>query len=268
MKSNIIFTAAMFAVATSCACAGGDAAPVESGHVLTLQPEPRKLSVKVKSVLPHSRGTYTQGLEFYGGLLYESSGEYGLSFVESLTFPGLKTVKHTDVDESLFGEGLTVLGDTLYMLTWREHQVLLFDPATLKERGRRMVYTEGWGLTNDGELLYMSDGSQYIYVIDPATFERLRRFPVTTPSGPVFNINELEWIDGRIWANIYGYDNILVIDPATGYVEAIADCAGLLDQEDIKRSTDVLNGIAYDRENKKIYVTGKRWPKMFEIELF
>ncbi len=269
MKNSVILALMVSLTAvTSCACAGDSDAEDTARHISAVQPEPRRLNVRVKEVLPHSRKTYTQGLEFHDGKLYESSGEYGLSFIEILSFPDLKTVKRTEVDDRFFAEGITVLNDTLYMLTWREHQVLLFDPATLDEIGRHTVYTEGWGITNDGHKLYMSDGSQYIYEIDPATFERKRRIAVTTPAGPVFNINELEWIDGRIWANVYGYNNMLIVDPATGYVEAIVECDGLLEPEDIKRSTDVLNGIAYDPESKKIYVTGKRWPKMFEIELF
>lgn len=269
MRNSIVLALAVSLAAASCACAGGGDAGVAGteDHMAVLQPEPRRLGVKVERVLPHSRKTYTQGLEFHDGKLYESSGEYGLSFIEILSFPDLEPVGRTKVDDRFFAEGITILGDTLYMLTWREHQALLLDPVTLEETGRHPVYTEGWGLTNDGERLYMSDGSQYIYEIDPATFGRKRRVAVTTPSGPVFNINELEWIDGRIWANVYGYNNILIIDPATGYVEAIVECNGLLEPEDIRRSTDVLNGIAYDRENKKIYVTGKRWPKMFEIAL-
>jgi len=268
MKNSIILAvAAALATIASCACAGGGEHDAANKYSSVVQPEPRRLGVRVKKVLPHSRETYTQGLEFYDGMLYESSGEYGLSFIETLSFPELKTVRRTEVDDRFFAEGITILGDTLYMLTWREHQLLKFDPVTLEERGRCTIYTEGWGLTNDGERLYMSDGSQYIYELDPVTLERTGRVPVTTPAGPVFNINELEWIDGRIWANVYGYNNILIIDPATGYVEAIVECNGLLEPQDIKRSTDVLNGIAYDPENKKIYVTGKRWPKMFEIEL-
>lgn len=267
MKNSVILAIAVSLAATSCACAGGGDDGIAEEHISAIQPEPRRMNVKVKDVLPHSRKTYTQGLEFHDGMLYESSGEYGLSFIETLSFPGLETVKRTRVDDRFFAEGITVLGDTLYMLTWREHQVLLLDPETLEEIDRRTIYTEGWGLTNDGERLYMSDGSQYICEVDPVTFERKRRVAVTTPAGPVFNINELEWIDGRIWANVYGYNNILIVDPSTGYVEAIVECDDLLEPEDIRRSTDVLNGIAYNPESKKIYVTGKRWPKMFEIEL-
>ncbi len=260
-NKSIISAVAIIITLTSCAC--GPTSSMQNGDT----DKPKELSVKIKQVLPHSRHTYTQGLEFHDGMLLESSGEYGVSFLEKRSFPEQKVIARVDIPEEFFAEGITVLGDTLYMLTWRERAVLLFDPATFKQIGRRKIYTEGWGITNDGEKLYISDGSQYIYEVDPATFNRKRRITVSTPTGVVFNINELEWIEGKIWANVYGYNNILIIDPATGEVDAVVKCDDLLDKKDITSTTDVMNGIAYDSVQKKIYVTGKNWPKMFEIEI-
>lgn len=264
MKNRTFISAAIAAIMlTSCAC--GPTSPLQNGEEGISKP--KELGVKIKQVLPHSRQTYTQGLEFHDGMLLESSGEYGVSFMERRTFPEQKVVKRVDIPEEFFAEGITVLGDTLYMLTWRERAVLLFDPVTFKQIGRHKIYTEGWGITNDGERLYISDGSQYIYEVDPLTFNRKRRIAVSTPTGAVFNINELEWIEGKIWANVYGYNNILIINPSTGEVEAVVKCDDLLDKKDITATTDVMNGIAYDPVHKKIYVTGKNWPKMFEIEV-
>ena len=170
---------------------------------------------------------------------------------------------------SEFGEGIALLGGKLYQLTWQSntaHVYSLEDGKLRKIRDFRYP-GEGWGLTTDGEKLYMSDGTSTIHTVDPATFRREKRVTVTYKGAPVEYLNELEWIGGKIWANVYTTDQIVVIDPATGVVEGVVDLTGLLSETEMTATTDVLNGIAYDAEGDRIFVTGKNWPKLYEIEI-
>ena len=165
-----------------------------------------------------------------------------------------------------FGEGITVLGDSIYQLTWTNNTVHIYnrEGKLLKD----VHYPgEGWGLTSDGEKLYMSNGSSQIYRIDPDGFRREGSVTVTLRGEPVNYINELEWIDGRIWANVYTTDYVMIINPETGVVEGVVDFSGLLPAEDTFDDTDVFNGIAYDAATGRIFVTGKRWNKLFEVEI-
>lgn len=240
----------------------------KSGRFLLLpKQETRRVTAKVASTLPHSRNSYTQGLEFYDNKLYESSGEYGKSYIKIMEFPSMKITKQVDLEAKYFGEGLTILNDKLYLLTWKEKKAFVYDAKTLELLDEHDYTTEGWGLTNDGEYLYMSDGTKYIYKIEPEEFKVVERIEVLSSEGAILDINELEWIDGKIWANVYGYDSILVIEPTTGLVESIIFCNNILSQSDRDETTDVFNGIAHDKRTNKIYVTGKNWPKMFEIEV-
>lgn len=216
-------------------------------------------------IYPHSRNSYTQGLEFYNGMLYESSGEYGKSFVHILEFPSMKSKTNSNLNSKLFAEGLTFIGDKLYLLTWQENKCLVLDPKTLKQTAEFQYNTEGWGITNDKKYLYMCDGTQYIYIIDPLTFKQIDRLEVMLGNKPVMELNELEWIEGEIWANVFTTDNIVRINPKTGVVTGVVDASGLLLQSDYDKNTNVLNGIAYDSKEKKIYLTGKNWPKLFEV---
>ena len=228
---------------------------------------PKHTTLKLKKELPHSRTSYTQGLEFYNGMLYESNGEYGKSFLHIMEFPSMKVVKRVDMDDIYFAEGITILNDTLYQLTWRENVVFMYDAKTLDKIGQKSLATEGWGITNDGVNLYLTDGTSNIYMVEPSTFKTIRKFEVLTDKGVVGNINELEWIDGKIWANVYGYEAVLIIDPLSGMVERIANGSHLLSSGQRDETTDVFNGIAKDHKTGKIYVTGKNWPKLFEIEV-
>lgn len=228
---------------------------------------PKEYDMKVVKTYPHSVKSYTQGLEFYKGRLYESSGQYDLSFVEYMSFPALKSEKQMFLAPKYFAEGITVLNDKLYLLTWQEKTCFVLDPETLKTLDTYTYDTEGWGITNDGKNLYMSDGSAMITVVSPDGFKPLRRFEVLSSTGAIHSLNELEWINGEIWANVYGYDVILRINPETGVITGIIRVGNLLSAAEITPTTDVLNGIAYNPETKKIYITGKNWPKIFEIEL-
>lgn len=235
----------------------------------TLKPKDKPIVYKAtaKEVMTHDTETYTQGLEFYNNYLYESSGEYGKSHVQYMNFPSMEVVKRRDLDSKMFAEGLTVLNDKLYLLTWQENTCFVFDPVTLSEIKRFTYNTEGWGLTNDGVNLYMSDGSQYIYVLNPDTFKQIDRIEVMAGEKSVTQLNELEWINGEIWANVYTTDEIVRINPKTGVVTAVVDARGLMLDSDYKYDTDVLNGIVYDKGSKKLYLTGKKWPKFFEVSI-
>ncbi|MFI3323072.1 MAG: glutaminyl-peptide cyclotransferase [Rikenellaceae bacterium] len=228
--------------------------------------EPKHATPTVKANINRSRDSYTQGLEFYDGRLYESSGEYGKSYIKMMEFPTLKTIKRVDLEDEYFAEGLTILNDKLYLLTWQEHKAFVYDAKTLELITEHRYDSDGWGLTNDGEYLYMSDGSSFIYKIEPKTFKTVERIEVLTPEGGMININELEWIDGKIWANVYGYEMILVINPTSGVVEYILHCNDLLRPEEKDVTTDVLNGIARNPKDGKVYITGKNWPKIFLID--
>ncbi|MFI3267678.1 MAG: glutaminyl-peptide cyclotransferase [Rikenellaceae bacterium] len=231
------------------------------------QNPPTEYSIDVKATLPHPTDSYTQGLEFYNNYLYESSGEYDVSYIEYKEFPSMKSVKRNYLDPKYFAEGLTFLNDKLYLLTWQENKAFRLNPTTLEIEKEFSYPTEGWGLTTDGEKLYLSDGTDKIYKVSPETFEFEGYIEVITSDGSVSNINEMEWINGDIWANVYGYNVILIINPNNGEVKGIIRASQLLAPSDITNTTDVLNGIAYDKQNNKIYITGKNWPKMFEIEL-
>lgn len=246
---------------------GGKSYAKSGSFVLLPVQAPQSYRARVVKTYPHRTDAYTQGLEFHEGDLLESSGEYGKSYIQRRKFPSGEATATLPLDERLFAEGLTVLNGKLYLLTWQENECLVFDAGTLKQTGSFAYNGEGWGLTNDGKTLYMSDGSQYIYLRDPETFRETGRIEVMTDRGPVSMINELEWIDGEIWANVYTYDVILRIDPRTGAVKGTIDASGLLSAEEITDQTDVLNGIAQNPADKKIYVTGKNWNKLFEIKI-
>ncbi|MFI3262471.1 MAG: glutaminyl-peptide cyclotransferase [Rikenellaceae bacterium] len=229
--------------------------------------KPKEYTMEVKATLAHATDSYTQGLEFYNDNLYESSGEYGVSYIEYKEFPSMKSLKRKYLDPKYFAEGLTILNDKLYLLTWQENKAFRLNPKTLEVEKEFDYPTEGWGLTTDGETLFLSDGSEKIYRVSPETFAIESYIEVLTSDGAINYINELEWINGEIWANVYSYNIILIINPDSGEVRGIVRAPQLLTQADYTDKTDVLNGIAYDKKNNKIYITGKNWPKMFEIEI-
>lgn len=230
-------------------------------------PQPKEYTYAVRAVHPHRTDSYTQGLFFADGVLWEGTGQYGASVLQTVEPETGKTRVVARLPRSEFGEGIALLDGKVYQLTWMENKAYVYDAATGRKLREFRYPGEGWGLTTDGEKLYMSDGSENIYTLDPETFRREKRTTVTFAGRPVPYLNELEWIDGRIWANVYTTDRIVMIDPATGAVEGVADLAGLLPAEERGPETDVLNGIAYDAATKRIFVTGKNWSRLFEIEL-
>lgn len=228
--------------------------------------EPVKYTYNIKAVYPHDTNSYTQGLQFVDGVLWEGTGEWGKSALQKVDLKSGRAEVLATLPKSEFGEGITVLGDKVYQLTWTNNKVHVYDLQGNHLKDMRYV-GEGWGLTSDGESLYMSNGTTDIYKMNPETFKREGKITVTMRGEAVNFINELEWIDGKIWANVYTTDYVIIINPQTGIVEGLIDFTGLLKQEDVTERTDVLNGIAYDAEGKRIFVTGKLWNKLFEIEI-
>ncbi len=227
----------------------------------------RLYSYIVVGEYPHAEDSYTQGLQIVDGQLYESTGLYGKSRLLKVDLPSGRGETLATLAKSQFGEGITILGDTIYMLTWREGVLHLFDRDTGQSIDTRRYAGEGWGLTSDGQRLYMSNGSNRITVRERESFKSLSSHSLTLNGRPVEWINELEWIEGRIWANIYMSDTIVIINPESCTIEGVVDLTGLLPERLRTPATEQLNGIAYDKEEKKIYVTGKNWSRMYQIEL-
>jgi glutamine cyclotransferase len=223
---------------------------------------------KIVHVYPHDRTSFTEGLEYRGGFLYESTGEEGHSVLRKLKLETGEVVQEIKLAPHLFGEGITILNQQIVQLTYKTQLGFVYDLASMKEK-RTFIYTgEGWALTNDGTQIYMDDGSAQIRVWDGATLKEKRRITVHDDSGPIQNINELEWVAGEIYANVWQTDQILRISPVDGRVLGRVNLAGLLSASDRQGSrVDVVNGIAYDAAGKRLFVTGKWWPKLFEIQL-
>jgi len=221
----------------------------------------------VQDVYPHDRGAFTQGLAYEGGILYEGTGIRGQSSLRRVDLESGAVEQRVDLDPRYFGEGIAIVDDRIIQLTWQANVGFVYDKETFV-REREFEYpTEGWGLTYDGTQLIMSDGTNRLYFLDPNVFVETKRIEVSDPTGTVGQLNELEYIDGEIFANVWRTDYIVRIDPATGEVVGRIDLAGLLPTADRDFRTDVLNGIAYDEENDRLLVTGKRWPKLFHIDL-
>lgn len=229
--------------------------------------DPLAMPYKVIRKLPHDTTAFTQGLEFYKGELYEGTGEEGQSQLRKLDLTTGKVLKKADLGRQYFGEGITFFGDKIYELTWQSHVVFQYD-LDFKPLRQFPLPTEGWGMTHDSSHLIISDGSSRIWFRDPATMDSVRTINVSENGNLVNNLNELEYIKGFIYANIWQTDYIVKIDPATGNVVGRADFSNLLKNqgETVYDLNDVLNGIAYDDQTGKLYITGKDWPALFEIE--
>lgn len=238
---------------------------------------PQILSYTVLNTYPHDIKAYTQGLEFYGDILIESTGngegvgtrKKGKSSVRKVNPQTGEVLKINELPDSIFGEGATILNNKLYQLTYLNNEAYVYNLETL-EKEQTIPYfkkMEGWGLTNDGTNLYMTDGSDRIYIVNPETFEMIDYIVVSTPNGTVPSINELEWVNGKIFANFYGQEAIAVINPTNGIIEAVIDLSTLRNNVTKHADLDVLNGIAYNKKTDTYFVTGKNWDKMFEIKI-
>ena len=228
---------------------------------------PKHMSCKVKKVYPHDAGAYTQGLLVYDGKFLEGTGQLGESNLRRVEIGTGKVLQQYSIPSDVFGEGIAVYGDKVYQITWRTNICYVYDINSFSLLKTFSYPTEGWGITTVDKQLVMSDGSSMLYFMDPEYFTEKSRVEVYDNQGPVRYLNELEYIDGYIWANVYMTDRIVKIDPKTGAVVADVVCSNLLKSSDKKDNTDVLNGIAYDAKTKQMFITGKYWPKLFEVEI-
>lgn len=226
----------------------------------------RQYKAQVVAEYPHDRTSYTQGLFFYDGQMYESTGLNGKSTFRKVDIRTGKALYRLNFDRRYFLEGSVEKDGNIYMLTWQNNVAFVYDAKTLKYKKSYSYPREGWGLTTDGKTLIASDGSANLYFLDD-DFRTARKMTVRLNGRPVNDLNELEYIDGKIWANVYLTDLIVIVNPADGNVEATVDCSGLLPSRLRYDDTDVLNGIAYNPQNGKIYLTGKNWCRLYEIKL-
>jgi len=223
---------------------------------------------RVVNVYPHDRQAYTQGLIWCDGFLYEGTGLHGASSLRKVRLETGRVVEQRSLDRQYFGEGITEWGGRLLQLTWNSNRGFIYDRSGLKLRGTFRYQGEGWGLTHDRDRLIMSDGTAALRFLDPKTLRETGRLNVHDSGAPLADLNELEFVRGEIFANIYRTDWIARISPQTGAVTGWIDLRGLLPEADRRIPVDVLNGIAYDAGRERFFVTGKLWPKLFEIELF
>ncbi|MEO1252717.1 MAG: glutaminyl-peptide cyclotransferase [Pseudomonadota bacterium] len=245
-------------IATGAACAQEKAGAIE----------PVFYDYEIVAQYPHDEGAFTQGLSVVDGVFIETTGQYGESRLRRVEIETGEVLQEVALPNNVFGEGSTRSGDAIIVLTWRNGAGLVFDAETFTPRSTFDYEGEGWGLTHDGERLIMSDGGASLRFFDPDTLEETGRLAVTFRGQPLEKINELEWIDGAIFANVWQSNAIVRIDPETGAVTGVIDLRGLLpDDERRPGRTDVLNGVAWDAERDRLFVTGKYWPKVFEIEL-
>jgi Glutamine cyclotransferase len=225
----------------------------------------KQYKVEVVREYPHDTGAYTQGLFFHEGRFYESTGQFGESSFREVELATGKVLSQMNFQQKYFAEGSVMLGGNLYILTWLNKVAFVYDAATLEYKQTYSYPREGWGLTTDGTSLIASDGSARLFFLTPE-FKQERYVDVKMDGRPVRNLNELEYIDGKVWANVYMTDLIVVINPKDGTVEASIDCSGLLPHSLRSPKTDVLNGIARDPGTGSIYLTGKYWPRLYEIK--
>jgi glutamine cyclotransferase len=221
---------------------------------------------RVVRVYPHDPEAFTQGLVYVDGFLYEGTGLNGRSSIRKVKLENGEVVQIQKLDSQYFGEGIAVKGDTIYELTWQSEIGFLYDRATFTRKGTFNYKGEGWGLTHDGQRLIMSDGSAFLRFLDPGTLKELSRIQVKDGTSPVANLNELEYVKGEIFANVWQTHRIARISPKTGRVIAWLNLEGLLTLHEAQQA-DVLNGIAYDPAGDRLFVTGKLWPKLFEIKI-
>ena len=231
---------------------------------------PTDYLAEVINAFPHSTSSYTQGLEFDNGTLYEGTGGMGAtggtSFIAKVNYKTGEITQKFTLESKYFGEGISIIGDKLYQLTWQQNICFVYDKNSFEKIEEFSYSGEGWGLCNDGNFLIMSDGTERLYFRDPNTFGLKKTLEVYSNSGPVRKLNELEYINGKIYANVYQSNNIMIIDPKSGAVEGIID-ASLITLE-YRGKGEVLNGIAYQNTTDRLFITGKNWPNLLEISVF
>lgn len=226
----------------------------------------KEYKLDVLAEYPHDVTSYTQGLFFQDGQMYESTGQFGESTFRKVDIASGEALERLDFSDEYFVEGSVMFADNLYILTWTNRKAFVYDAATLKYKSTWSYPREGWGMTTDGKRLIASDGSANLYFMDK-NFAPEKKITVMLEGRPVRFLNELEYIDGKIWANVYTTDTIVIINPKDGRVTGLVDCSRLLPEYLHTVSTDVLNGIAYDDKTGKIYLTGKNWPRLYEVRI-
>ena len=227
---------------------------------------PKTFTYKVIKEYPHDPKAYTQGLFISNNILYEGTGQPGASSLRKVNLQTGKVIQSINISDEYFGEGIALINGEIFQLTWTSGIGFVYDAENFSRLHSFNYNTQGWGLTTDGNLLIMSDGSNVIHFMEPQGFSEVKRIEVYDSNGPVKMLNELEYINGKIYANVYLTDKIVIIDPTSGAVVGNINMAGLLKQADRTGNEDVLNGIAYNPDNGKIYLTGKYWPKLFEVK--
>lgn len=239
--------------------------------------KPKALRYKIINTYPHDYQAYTEGLEFYNDTLYEGTGngegndtgKRGVSSMRKVDYKTGKVIKKVEYGPEIFGEGISILNGKIYQLTYKQNECYVYDVNTFEKIKTLPYYKtmEGWGMTNDGKNLYYNDGSEKIHIVNPETFKQLDYINVYSENSKIIQINELEWVDGKIYSNIYQKDAIIIINPKRGDVEGILDLSALKNKVTKLADVDVLNGIAYNKKTKTFFVTGKNWDKMFEIKI-
>jgi glutamine cyclotransferase len=254
-----LLCALAFCALTGCAPSASTPPPAPPG--------PEYYTYDIVNTYPHDTSAFTEGLVFLNGKMYESTGLNGQSTLREEDLNSGKVLRKIDVPAEYFGEGLAILNGHAYQLTWQAQKGFVYDLATFNKE-KEFTYTgEGWGMTTDGKSLIMSDGTSQIRFLDPDTFAVQRAITVVKQGVPVPQVNELEYIHGEIFANVWQTDYVLRIDPANGNVKGVIDFHGLIRPADRTPGMDVLNGIAYDAATDRIFVTGKNWPKLFEVRV-
>ncbi len=227
---------------------------------------PKEYSYIVISTYPHDKNAFTQGLLFDGGVLYESTGLYGSSSIRRIKLETGEVLQTHELPSQYFGEGITLFDNKIIQLTWQSNKGFVYDKASFELLQTFDYSTEGWGITYDGSRLIMSDGTSNLYFLNTETFQRMGQIEVYDTGGPVDRLNELEYVEGYVYANVWLEEKIAIINPQTGQVEGWINMKGLQNKEN-QDLNDVFNGIAYDSKAKRLFVTGKRWPQLFEIKI-
>ncbi|HPD32779.1 MAG TPA: glutaminyl-peptide cyclotransferase [Candidatus Kapabacteria bacterium] len=226
----------------------------------------KKVEFEIINKYPHDKNAYTQGLIFYNNYLYESTGLYGHSSLRKVNIKDGKVLKQINLSPIYFGEGITLLSEKIYQLTWENHKGFIYN-LDFEKIGEFSYPGEGWGITSDGKFLIVSDGSNYLSFYDASSMNIIKTISVEDNNTPVFNLNELEWVDGLIFANVYMKDEIIAINPDNGKVVYSLDVSELRSALDDKTNAEVSNGIAYNPSTKTFYLTGKNWSNLFEVKL-
>jgi len=262
---NHLLTAKIYSAGTS--------EDLTANFILLASKAPVAYTYKIINKFPHDTASYVEGLEYHDGYFYESAGDYGHSSLRKVDVKTGKVLQQVNLDAKYFGEGITVIGDKIIQLTYKEGVGFIYDKATFKKLGE-FPYTagrEGWGLAFDGQKILNTDGSNTIFFLDKNTYQKIGSIDVFDDKDKIENLNELEYINGKIYANVYTTNTILIINPETGAVEGKIDLSGLLPQGYFKTADEignnVLNGIAYDRSTQRLFVAGKKWPNIFEIKM-